>query len=192
MAAIAQPQVHLWTRQEYNQMASIGLFEERRVELIEGQVIDMAAMKSPHAVAFDLADATLRAAFGSGYYIRQQKPFIIGDISEPEPDIAVIKGDIRDFTNAHPRFAELIVEVADSSLSYDRNTKGSLYAKAAIADYWIINVVDRQLEVYRQPVQDKAARYGFSYKFSEIYETGQQVAPLKAPSNPVSVADILP
>ncbi|MEO1402132.1 MAG: Uma2 family endonuclease [Cyanobacteria bacterium J06635_1] len=192
MVAIARPQVHLWTREEYNRMASMGLFEERRVELIEGQVIDMAAMKSPHAVAVDLADAALKAIFGMGYYIRQQKPFVISDISEPDPDIAVIKGNIRDFADAHPTVAELIIEVADSSLSYDHNIKGSLYAKAAIADYWIFNVIDRQLEVYRQPVPDADAKYGFRYGVSEIYRSGQQVAPLSIPNLTVAVTDMLP
>lgn len=189
---IAQPQVHLWTRHEYNCMASIGLFDGRRVELIEGQVIDMAAMKSPHAVAVDLADAALKAVFGPGYYIRQQKPFVISNISEPEPDIAVIKGDIRDFTDAHPTAAELIVEVADSSLSYDRTVKGSLYAKADIAEYWIVNLVEQQLEVYRQPMSDADAKYGFSYGISNLYRAGQQAAALSASNKPLAVADILP
>ena len=189
---ITQPQVHIWTRQEYNCMASIGLFEGRRVELIEGQVIDMAAMKSPHAVAVDLADAALKGVFGPGYYIRQQKPFVISNISEPEPDIAVIKGHIRDFTNAHPAAAELIVEVADSSLRYDRTVKGSLYVKAGIAEYWIVNLEDQQLEVYSEPRPDADADYGFSYRDSDNYRSGQQVAPMRASDKAVAIDDILP
>ena len=189
---IAQPQVHVWTRQEYNRMASMGLFEGRRVELIEGQVFDMAAMKSFHAVAVDLTDAALKIFFGPGYYIHQQKPFVISDISEPEPDVAVIKGDIRDFTDAHPTAAELIVEVADSSLSYDRSVKGSLYAKAEIAEYWILNLADNQLEVYSKPMADMEAEYGFSYKISKIYRSGEQVTLLSASDKSVTIADILP
>ena len=189
---IAQPQVHIWTRQEYNCMASIGLFDRRRVELIEGQVIDMAAIKSPHAVTVDLVDMALKVVFGPGYYIRQQKPFVISDISEPEPDVAVIKGDIRDFTDAHPTAAELIVEVADSSLSYDRTVKGSLYAKAGMAEYWIVNLVDQQLEVYSRPRPDTKADYGFSYRVSDIYRPGQQITPLSASDKSVAIADILP
>ena len=170
----------------------MGLFDGRRVELIEGQVIDMAAMKSSHAVAVDLADGALKLVFGPGYYIRQQKPFVISDISEPEPDIAVIKGDIRDFTDAHPTAAELIVEVVDSSLRYDRAVKGSLYAKARIAEYWIVNLVDKQLEIYSEPRPDVDADYGFSYSMSNIFKSGQQVTPRRVSDKAVAVADMLP
>ena len=117
---------------------------------------------------------------------------MISDISEPEPDIAVIKGDIHDFTDAHPTVAELIVEVAKSSMSYDRVVKGSLYAKAGIAECWIVNLVDQQLEVYSQPISDAEADYGFSYGVSEIYKSGQQVAPISASDKSAAVADILP
>ncbi|MDJ0708569.1 MAG: Uma2 family endonuclease [Leptolyngbyaceae cyanobacterium MO_188.B28] len=147
-------------------------------------------------MAVDLADAALKMVFGPSYYIRQQKPFVISDISEPEPDIAVIKGDIRDFTDAHPTEAELIVDVADSSLRYDRAIKGSLYAKAGIAEYWIVNLVDQQLEVYSEPGPDVDADYGFSYRLSNIFKSGQQVTPMCASQNSVAnsvpVADILP
>lgn len=173
-------------------MAEMGLFADRRVELIEGQVIDMAAMRSPHAVAVDLMDAALKAVFGPGYYIRQQKPFVVSDISEPEPDVAVIKGKIRDFTDAHPTEAALLVEVADSSVTYDRTVKQSLYASAGIADYWIVNLVARQLEVYRQPVAKPDAKYGFCYAALNIYQAGQIVAPLAMPGSSVAVSDILP
>ena len=117
-------------------------FEGRRVELIEGQVIDMAAMKSPHAVAIDLVDAALKAVvWQCGTTIRQQKPFVVSDISEPEPDVAVVRGSIRDYTDAHPAAAALLVEIADTSVSYDRKFKGSLYAKAGVVEYWIVNLV---------------------------------------------------
>jgi Uma2 family endonuclease len=192
MSTVSYPQVHLWTRQEYHRMASTGLFDGRRVELIEGQVIDMAAMKSSHAVTVDLVAAVLTVIFGPGYYIRQQKPFVIGDISEPEPDVAVIKGSIRDFTDAHPTEAELIVEVADTSLNYDRTLKQSLYAKAGITEYWIVNLVDRLLEFYRQPGPDPDAEYGFCYQMVAIYRADQQVAPLTALDRALAVADILP
>ncbi|WP_155523785.1 hypothetical protein [Nodosilinea nodulosa] len=85
MVSITQPQVHVWTRKEYHRMAELGFFEGRRVELVEGQVIDIAAMKSPHAAAIDLVDAALQSVFGSGYYIRQQKPMVVSDISKPRP-----------------------------------------------------------------------------------------------------------
>lgn len=192
MTLIAQPQVHQWTRREYRRMAAMGMFEGRRVELIEGQVIDMAAMKSPHAASVDLAAAALTLAFGPDYYIRQQKPIIAGDISEPEPDVAVIRGSIRDFAAEHPREADLIVEVADTSLSYDRGLKLSLYAKVGILDYWIINLADRQLEVYREAQSDPEAAYGFSYGEKLIYRENQSATPLAAPKGSIAVNDLLP
>lgn len=192
MVSITQPQVHVWTREEYHRMAELGFFDGRRVELIEGQVIDMAAMKSPHAAAIDLVDEALKGVFGAGYYIRQQKPFVVGDISEPEPDVAVVPGTVRDYAEAHPTVAALIVEVADTSVSYDRKVKGSLYAKANVADYWILNLVKRQLEVYRQPVEDSQTDYGWRYGKTVTYQAGQQVAPLSVEGTAIAIADLLP
>ena len=192
MVSVTQPQVHVWTRDEYQRLADLGFFEGRRVELIEGQVMDMAAMRSPHATAVDLVDAALKALFDAGYYVRQQKPFVISDISEPEPDVAVVPGTIRDYAKAHPTTASLLVEVADTSVSYDRSVKGSLYAKAGIADYWIVNLVQRQLEVYRQPVADDEATYGWRYGEELTYQPGQAVTPLAAVNGRVAVEDVLP
>ncbi len=192
MVSITQPQVHVWTRDEYHRLADLGFFEGRRVELVEGQVFDMAAMRSPHAAAVDLVDAALKAVFGPGYYIRQQKPFVVSDISEPEPDVAVVLGTIRDYAEAHPTEAALLIEVADTSVSYDRTVKGSLYAKAGIRDYWIVNLVKRQLEVYQQPEENDEATYGWRYGKVMIYQLGQVVAPLATPDSWVAVEDLLP
>lgn len=192
MVVITQPQVHVWTREEYHRLTDLGFFDGRRVELVEGQVIDRAAMKSPPAAAVDLVDAALKAVFGAGYYVRQQKPFVINDISEPEPDIAVVPGTIRDYAEAHPTEAALIVEVADTSVRYDRSTKGGLYAKAGIADYWILNLGQRQLEVYRQPIADATAPHGWRYSKTVIYQPGQRVAPLALATAWVVIEDVLP
>ncbi len=86
----------------------------------------------------------------------------------------------------------MIVEVADSSLAYDRTVKHSLYARARIADYWIVNLVDRQLEIYRQPMADADAKYGFGYTVSEIYQPGQIVSPLAMGEKIVALSDVLP
>lgn len=191
MAPVPQPRVHLWTRDEYHRMAELGFFDGRRVELVEGQVIDMAAMKSPHAAAIDLVDQALKGMFGVEHYIRQQKPFVVSDISEPEPDVAVVPGTVRDYAEAHPTAAALIVEVADTSVSYDRKVKGSLYAEAGVANYWILNLVKRQLEVYRQPLEDEEAAYGWRYAEAGVYLPGQQVVPLDV-ENEVAIDDLLP
>lgn len=192
MVSTTEPQVHLWTRNEYYRLADLNFFPGQRVELIEGQVIDRAAMKSPHAIAIDLMDVALQSVLREGYYIRQQKPFVISDLSEPEPDIAVVPGMIRDYAEAHPTTATLLVEVADTSLRYDRTVKDSLYAKAGIAEYWILNLGDRQLEIYVDPAIDKAAEYGFSYRTKRKYDSRQVVSSVVGVEVAIAVADLLP
>jgi len=188
------PRAHLWTRDEYYRMGEIGLFRDRRVELIEGQVIEMSALGSPHVTAVTLATQTLRDAFGSGWVVRVQAPLNIrmGMGADPEPDIAVVEGDIRDYKDEHPQTADLLVEIADSSVKYDRQRKGSLYARAWVEDYWIVNLKKRQLEVYRNPITDATAPFGFKYRDKLIFKQGDSVSPLAKPDASIAVADLLP
>ncbi|MCS6863160.1 MAG: Uma2 family endonuclease, partial [Abditibacteriales bacterium] len=116
----------------------------------------------------------------------------LGTDSDPEPDIAVEVGNSRTYRDAHPTTAVLIVEIADSSLDHDRRCKGSLYASEGIEDYWIVNLVDRQLEVYRQPHADATQPYGFGYADVRVLKARERVAPLAAPRSWVKVADLLP
>ncbi len=189
---VAEPRLYRWTRDEYYKAAEAGLFFGRRVELIEGQIFEMSAIYGPHATAVRLADEAVRAAFGKGWVIRLQNPLASGEASDPEPDVAVVAGQIRDFTDEHPKSAALVIEVADSSLAHDRRHKGSLYAKAGIADYWIINLPDKQLEVHHDPQPDPKAEYGFSYKDVQTFTAGQTVSPLAEPKAVIKVSDLLP
>lgn len=192
MSVLTEPQVHLWTRSEYDRMAELGFFERKRVELIEGQVIEMSPMGSLHATTVALTAKAVERAFGPEYFARWQMPFNVGEYSEPEPDVAIIAGAIRDYTQEHPTTAALIVEVAETSLAYDRDTKSSLYAKVGIADYWIVNLVDLQLEVYRTPRSDEDALYGFGYADKAVLRVGDVVQPLAQPQSEIAVADLLP
>lgn len=189
---VEPPQVHRWTREEYYKMAEAGLFNGRRVQLIEGQVIDMSPMGSPHATGVALVAHAMGTAFGAGYFVRVQSPIDSSNISQPEPDVAVILGGIRDFRNAHPGTAALIVEVADSSLNYDRNEKSSLYAKYGIADYWLVNIQDRQLEIHRHPRQNPRKVFGFDYRDVTIHAPGTTVTPLALQQAIIQVDDLLP
>ena len=188
------PRPHLWTREEYYRMLDLGLFEAKRVELIEGQVIEMSAMKSHHAIAVRLVAEALRRVFTDGYFISVQCPlnltFMAGN--DPEPDVAVIDGDIRDYTEAHPQNAELVVEISETTLRFDRQKKGSLYARAGIGEYWILNLKKRQLEVYRHTALDAAAAVGHSYKNKLILKAGDTVSPLARPDAIIKVDDLLP
>jgi Uma2 family endonuclease len=186
------PRLHRWTREEYYKMGEIGLFEGKRVELIEGQVIEMSPICSPHMTSVTLADDILRKVFSEGWVVRIQGPLSLGLSSDPQPDVALVAGQARDFKDAHPTTATLVIEVADTSLSYDRRYKASLYAKAGIADYWILNLPDRQLEVHRRPVADADAQFGFSYADKQIFREGEAVAPLAKPKATIAVRDLLP
>jgi len=188
------PRVHLWTREEYYRMAEIGLFQGKRVELLEGQVIEMSAMKSPHATAVTLTAEALRTAFGQGWFVRVQAPLAIamGMGADPEPDLAVIEGEVRDYKDMHPKTADLVVEVSDTTLRYDRKRKASFYARAWIDDYWIVNLKQRRLEVFRNPVPDALAPVGFKYRDKQIFKAGETVAPLAKPGAVMAVADLLP
>jgi Uma2 family endonuclease len=124
--------------------------------------------------------------------IRTQGPVNLDDESEPEPDVAVVPGRLEDYGHAHPFRPALTLEISLSHLTIDRVRKGSLYARAGLADYWVLNLVNRTLEVYREPVADAAARYGWSYARREVLTASGRVAPLAAPTAPVAIADLLP
>ncbi len=179
-----------WTQKEYYQMAELGFFRGKRVELIEGEIIEMAAMKSAHATGLALIERVLTTVFSVNYIVRTQMPMDFGKTNAPEPDAAVIKGDIRDFAESHPNTAELIVEVSDSTLHYDRTVKVGLYAQHKIQEYWILNLPSRCLEVYRQPKKDR--KLGFIYQEIQILSGDDAVSPLAAANAKIKIADLLP
>ena len=184
------PKSFRWTVREYYQMGDLGFFNSKRVELIKGEIILMSPVKSGHFTAVRLLSELLMKAFGKGFDVRQQAPLTLSKTDEPEPDIAVVEGSIRDYSNAHPKSAMLLVEVSDSSLRFDRTEKVELYAENRIEEYWILNLKQRCLEVYRRPVKDKSM--GFAY--TEIFVVGESesIAPLAKPKAKIKVADILP
>jgi Uma2 family endonuclease len=187
-----KPQRFKWTREQYHKMTEAGLFVGTRVELLEGEIFDMSAVYAPHATSVTLTSDLLREAFGKGWVIRVQQPLSLSERSEPEPDVAVVAGKPRDFKQAHPGSAALVIEVADSSLKYDRESKASLYAKAGLADYWIVNVLDRQVEVHRRPGADNNAEFGYSYADKMTFRESETIAPLAKPKVKITVADLLP
>jgi Uma2 family endonuclease len=180
------PRPRLWARADYDRLVAAGVFgPSDRVELIEGEIIEMSPEKSRHAAAVDLVLEALRRAFGGSYTIRVQHPLAVSEASEPEPDLAVVPGSARDYVDAHPSSAALVVEVSDTSLEYDRKRKARVYAEAGIADYWIVNVVEGILEVHRDPGAS-------GYRSISRLETGENVSPVAAPGASIAVADLLP
>ncbi len=189
-AANGGVKVYKWTQKEYYQMAELGFFHGKRVELIEGEIIEMSPMNKPHATAVRRILYILKTFFGEGFIIDSQLPMSFSKESEPEPDVAVIKGKIEDFIKSHPKTAELIVEVSDSTLRYDRTIKAALYAQNKIQEYWILNLKDRCLEVYRQPKKDK--KLGFIYGEIQILTEDETASPIANPKAKIKIADILP
>ncbi len=170
-------QVRRWTREEYDRMIAAGMFKPgERIELIDGEILQMPPQGSAHFTAIQLAEEALRGAFGAGFVVRTRAPLALGPDSEPEPDIAVASGNARDYREAHPATALLLVEVADSTLDYDRRRKGELYARAGIREYWIVNLLESCLEVYRDPDQG-------IYLESRRLAAGDEIVPLTAPDN---------
>jgi Uma2 family endonuclease len=192
--AIDYPRPYRWTREEYYQMIDLGWFQDRRVELIDGEVIEMPAQKDYHGAAVTLSADALRLAFGRGFWVRNQMSLDLSPRSVPDPDLAIVPGSPQGVTvsTPTPTTALLVVEVSDSTLALDRNHKSSLYAAAGIADYWIVNLVQRQLEVYRDPVADGTQPFGFRYNSRTILDPPDTVSPLAAPQASITVADLLP
>src|SRR6266498_4470063 len=138
---------------EYHRMIEIGILDETdRVELLDGYVVLKMPRNPPHDGTIDLVHEALASRLPGGWYARIQEAITLSE-SEPEPDLAVVRGTRRSYLTQHPGPADvgLLVEVADSSLDRDRNDKGPIYAQAGIPCYWIVNLVDRRIEVFTAP-----------------------------------------
>ena len=177
-----------WTPEQYHRLIEAGFFDDGRVELLEGLIWDMASQLTLHTTGVRLAQIALEEAFQGEFEVRVQMAITLPSGMEPEPDIAIAPGTPLDYLEHHPRPEELLltVEVSDSSLTRDRGLKLVSYAQAFISEYWIVNLVNHQLEVYRKPVPSG------TYADSHIYLPGQMVIPLSLPTKAIAVADLLP
>lgn len=193
VGAGAPVRLRRWTRAEFERLADSGILRpNERVELIGGRIVEMSPQDPDHTTGIQLSDESLRRAFGSGFTIRTQVPLALSEDGEPEPDVAVVPGSPRDYAAEHPTTALLVVEVARTSLAFDRGEKASLYASAGVPEYWIVNLVDRRLEVHREPVPVPGAPFGHAYRTRTLLLPGESVQPLARPEASVAVADLLP
>lgn len=184
-------QTRRFSRQDYERLVADGFFHpEERLELVDGELIMMTPQGSRHATAVRLAEDTLRAIFGVGFDVRVQLPIALEPDSEPEPDLTVVVGSPRDYRDAHPQTAVLIVEVTDTTLPYDREHKARLYAKAGIPEYWIVNLPDRCLEIHRDP--EAVGSSCATYQSRSVAHPSDTVTPLKSPQGSLVIADLLP
>lgn len=190
--ALSSVRTKRWTRLEYERLIDLGAFgPEDRLELLAGQLVVREPHGRPHSTGIRLVAGTLRAAFGPDWNIEAQLPVALDEESEPEPDVAVVAGGPRDYLASHPTRPALVVEVALTSLALDRGEKASIYARAGVGDYWIVNLVDNVLEVYREPQANPDAPYGWRYGSTTTLRRGDAVAPLALPHWSIPVSDLL-
>jgi Uma2 family endonuclease len=185
------PLLHRITVDEYERIIASGALEDpSRVELIDGHMVDKMGKNPEHSYATKEAVKALDRRLPAGWTWRQEQPVRIPAYDEPEPDVSIIRGTDADYRHRIPTAADvaLLVEVSDWTLGLDRGLKLRAYAKDGIPVYWIVNLVDRQVEVYTRPV--KAGRY----RSRKDYQPGQQVPVMIAGQQLplIAVDDILP
>lgn len=184
--------VRRFTVEEYRRLGESGVLgEDDRVELLEGWIVPKMIHNPPHDAAVELAQAALQARLPAGWRLRIQSAIAMPD-SEPEPDLAVVRGSIRDHARRHPEPHEiaLVVEVAASSLPLDR-AKGRLYARVGVPMYWIINLAEGRVEVYAEPTGPASSP---AYGRQSVFAAGDLVPVTIAGQEAagVPVADLLP
>jgi Uma2 family endonuclease len=188
-AAAPSLQLKYWTVQEYHQLSELGILDaSERTELIAGQIALMVAKGTPHVFTLRILANEIEALLDNQpVFISTQDPIHIDNSSEPEPDLAIVRGTVFDYADQHPQPQDicLIVEVADSTLKYDCEVKDKLYAKANITDYWVIDIPHRQVHIFRDPTP-------MGYTSHLILTEPQTVSPLDFPGIVLSIDAILP
>ena len=176
------------TSERYLELTDEGLLRsDDRVELLEGVIVSMAPHTPRHSAGVRRASRVLYEAVGRRAVVQVQLTFVAGRFSVPEPDVAVLPGTEADYDAVHPSKALLVVEVGESSLPQDRITKAAIYARAGIPEYWIVNLRDDRVEVFRSP--DAAKR---RYRRTTVARRGERLALAALPGVSVAVDDLLP
>ena len=179
-----------WTVQEYHRMSDLGILDpSQRTELIAGQIVLMTSKGTPHVLTLRLLATALENALvdRSAVFISTQDPIRLDNFSEPEPDLAIVKGNILDYAQAHPGAEDvyLVIEVADSTLKQDCEVKDKLYARSSIIEYWVIDIKNRQVQIFRDPTPT-------GYSSQLILTETHSVSPLAFPEISLAIASILP
>lgn len=186
---MAEPLKRLFTRDEYYALAEAGILKpEDRVELIEGEIYRMAPIGNPHAGCVNrLVDVLAPLIAARRAVLSPQNPVNLTDISEPQPDVTLLRPRKDFYSEGHPRPEDvlLLVEVAESSIGFDRGTKFPLYARCGIAEAWLADLTRNILEVHRDPARD-------GYRKIQRLRSGDQIAPQAFPDFVIAVESILP
>lgn len=183
----------LWDVETYERACKMGLFEGKRVELIEGEINDLNAHSKPHMVGVTKTfEALLQAFPRNAYVLTCQGTLYSDERSRPEPDIAVFRGGYADLLAENPMRPILVVEVSLETLAYDQGDKASFYAHLGVGEYWVLNLRDEWLEVRRNPQPMASQRHGAGYASLEILNRAMSAGPLELPQVTIQVADLLP
>jgi hypothetical protein len=181
------PQRFQWTREAYMQFGSVNLFGfRRRPPLIRGELWDLGPMSPLHAAGIQLADRVLFSVFTEGFLLSCQCPLDLGPETMPLPDRVILKSCWGEFIDRHPKASEavLVVEVADNTQEFDLGLKAELYAIAGVPDYWVVDVLNSRVHVFREPSS--------TYRSHRVLTADESMSPLAAPDRTVKVADLLP
>ncbi len=181
-------ELRLWTVEEYHRMAEAGIFDEdERVELLEGKIICKDKIGTVHRSATGRINYLLQNWLENQAWILVKNSIQLDNYSEPEPDIAVVKIDSLDYAGHHPTADEvyLVIEVADTTFKKDCETKGKAYAAAGIIDYWVLDVINRQLHVFREASDN-------GYKSEVILKENESISPLNFPDFNIDIFKMLP
>ena len=185
-----------WDVNSFYKAIDCGAFDHpEELELIEGRLYRrMLPQDNDHIQATGYVHDALSESFGSTSHVRDHSPAPIGQASEPEPDVAVIRGSRREYDHRKPSPEDLnlVVEVSSSSIAHDRRVKASSYAKAGIPEYWIVNLNDQQLEVYRDPGELAGTEFGYGYDTILILGLDDTIVPLRTPGRAIKVRDLFP
>lgn len=181
-------QIKTWTVQDYYRMSKAGVLKpDERTELIDGKIFLRAAKNPPHSAITKTAADYLRNLLREKADVRIQEPVHLGDRSEPEPDIALVRIEPRNYIERHPIPSEifLIIEVADTTLNFDRKVKAAIYARSGIADYWIVDVNGERVFVFRRPDSEK-------YLEKTVFEKIGVLNPLAFPETAIDFCRFFP
>ena len=181
------------TKEEYYRLGELGFFSDKRVQLINGDVLVMAAQSNWHATVIKAVERALEHSFGTEYFVRVQNSLDLSPLSVPDPDLAVIAGSYDSHMDReNPTTAIMVVEVSETTLHEDRERKSGLYAASGIAEYWIANIRDQRLEVRTRPKVNSSNEFGFDYADLTMLDADEFVTPRALPGVKIPVRKLFP
>jgi Uma2 family endonuclease len=182
-SSIAPEEFRPLKRAEYDRLVALGVFEDERVELLNGILVAMSPQETPHSYSVRWLINRLAPAIVGRALLQAQQPFAASEDSEPEPDISVVP--IAAYLDGHPKTALLVIEVADSSVRKDLEVKPPLYAAAGVRDYWVVDIPGDQIWIHRDPAGDRYARI-------TQHRRGEKISPLEFPDIVIAADEVLP